>query len=167
MKKNEGNGLLQQIIQLSSHHPPKNVAYISDAPRIAEEPSATIYLSNDWLNVIRKGLPYDVLELVGRKANMSIRHLLEILDIPQTTYNKKKREQEMLNSRDTELILAIADVLDYGLDVFNDEDAKFSRWLKKSNPSLGHVTPESLFDTYRGVQEVRNCLERLEYGILA
>lgn len=166
MKTIERKSLVQQIFLLSSQKHPKKDAYSSDAPTFVEEPSI-FYESINWLDLIRKGIPYDVLELVGKKANISIRHFLEILDIPQTTYNKKKREQSLLNSRDTELILAIAEVLDYGTDVFNQEEDKFSRWLKKSNSSLGYVSPESLFDTYRGVQEVRNCLERLEYGVMA
>ncbi|MDZ7607711.1 MAG: MbcA/ParS/Xre antitoxin family protein [Cyclobacteriaceae bacterium] len=61
----------------------------------------------------------------------------------------------------------LSEVLDFGLEVFNDEKEKLQRWLKKPNLSLGGVTPESLFDSITGIQEVRNALNRLEYGNMA
>jgi putative toxin-antitoxin system antitoxin component (TIGR02293 family) len=165
MKTTEGTSLVQELYQLNNkmQHP---ASIKSDDLNTVEEP-AVAYESYPWLGIIRKGIPYDALELLGKRANMSIRHILDILDIPQTTYNKKKREHEMLSSRDTELVLAIAEVLDYGTEVFNNEEGKFFRWLKKPNLALGKVAPESLFDTYRGIQEVKNCLERLDYGIMS
>ena len=87
--------------------------------------------------------------------------------MPQTTYNKKKRGKELLSGRDSEVILLLTELLDFGLEVFNDESEKFQRWLKKPNVSLGGVKPESLFDSVTGIQEVKNALNRLEYGNMA
>lgn len=133
---------------------------------VLEEP-ATEYGSLSHLEIIRKGIPYDTLEIIGEYSEMPIRQVLEILDIPQTTYNKKKRERGRLSTRDSELVLAIAELLDYGRSVFDGDDKKFKRWLKKPNTSLGGFIPESLFDTFAGLQQVRGALERLDYGILA
>lgn len=117
--------------------------------------------------IIRKGLPYESIEVIGQKANMSVKQMLHYLGVAQTTYNKKKRENDLLSGRDTEVILVLAEVLDFGLEVFNNEKEKLQRWLKKPNLSLGSVTPESLFDSITGIQEVRNALNRLEYGNMA
>jgi putative toxin-antitoxin system antitoxin component (TIGR02293 family) len=87
--------------------------------------------------------------------------------MPQTTYNKKKRENGLLDRRDSELVLVLAEVLDYGLEVFNDEKEKFQRWLKKVNFSLGGVSPDSLFDSITGVEQVKNALDRIEHGVFA
>jgi len=87
--------------------------------------------------------------------------------MPQTTYNKKKREQALLGRRDSELVLVLAEVLDYGIEVFNFEKEKFHHWLKKPNISLGGMSPESLFDSVTGVAEVKLALDRIEYGIFA
>lgn len=73
----------------------------------------------------------------------------------------------MLDSRESELLVMIIELLDYGIEVFNKEKEKFQRWLKKPNLSLGQDTPESLLDTLTGIQEVYFCLNRLEYGNLA
>ena len=57
--------------------------------------------------------------------------------------------------------------MDFGSEVFNNEEDKFQRWLKKQNISLGGNSPESLLDSATGIQEVKNCLYRIEYGNLA
>ncbi len=55
----------------------------------------------EWSNrlervaIIRKGLPYDSIEVIGQKANMPVRQVLHYFGVAQTTYNKKKRENEM------------------------------------------------------------------------
>jgi putative toxin-antitoxin system antitoxin component (TIGR02293 family) len=117
--------------------------------------------------IIRKGLPYESIEVIGKKANMPVRQLLQYLDVPQTTYNKKKREKALLSVRDSEIVLLLSEILDFGNEVFNNEQEKFQRWLKKPNLTLGNVTPKSLFDSVTGIQEVRNALNRLEYGNMA
>jgi uncharacterized protein (DUF2384 family) len=58
------------------------------------------------------------------------------------------------------------EVLLYGFSVFGD-DKKFKRWLTEINISLGGVTPESLLDTEEGLELVKNCLGRIEYGNFA
>lgn len=117
--------------------------------------------------IIRKGLPYETIDALGRKANLSTKQVLNYLGVAQTTYNKKKRDNDLLNGRDSEVVLVLSELLDFGLEVFNEEKEKFQRWLKKPNISLGNVSPESLFDSLTGIQEVRNALNRLEYGNMA
>ena len=97
-------------------------------------------------------------------ADLPVKQVLNLMGVPQTTYNKKKREKELLSKRDSELILVLTEVLDHGLDVFNNEKEKFTRWLKKPNISLGGASPDSLFDSLTGIQEVRNSLNRIESG---
>ena len=69
--------------------------------------------------------------------------------------------------RDSEVILLLTELVDYGIEVFNLEEDKFQRWMKKPNYSLGNNTPESLLDSNTGIQEVRNCLNRIEFGNFA
>ncbi len=121
----------------------------------------------DRVSLIREGLPYESIEFISSRANLPIKQLLNLLDLPQTTYNKKKRDHDLLNGRDSEIVLVLAELLEYGLMVFNAEKDKFQRWLQKPNISMGGVTPQSLFDSLTGIQEVRNSLNRLEYGNLA
>lgn len=121
----------------------------------------------DRVDLIRKGLPYDSIEVISSQANLPIKQFLNLFGVPQTTYNKKKRAKDLMNRRDSEVVLVLTELLDFGLEVFNNEKDKFHRWLKKPNTSLGGVTPESMFDSLTGIQEVKNSLNRLEYGNLA
>ncbi len=119
------------------------------------------------VGIIRQGIPYDSIEVISRRLNRPIKSILAIVGLAQTTYNKKKSEHSLLDSRDSELILLITELIDYGLDVFNNEEEKFQRWLKKPNLSLGGSSPESMLDTITGIDEVKFGLHRIEFGNLA
>lgn len=142
----------------------------------SENPSFNMVVSDvsySWstrmerVNIIRKGLPYETIEVISTRVDSPIKDILQLLGIPQTTYNKKKKDKDLLTGRDSEVVLVLSELLDFGLEVFNQEKEKFQRWLKKPNISLGGVTPESLFDSLTGIQEVKNILNRLEYGNMA
>ncbi len=123
--------------------------------------------SMEKVNLIREGLPYESIEVLSKRADLPIKKVLSFIGLPQTTYNKKKRDKDLLSGRDSELVIELNELMDLGLIVFNNETEKFQRWLKKPNLSLGGVAPESLFDSLTGIQEVRNSLNRLEFGNLA
>ena len=141
----------------------------TDAGWTIDVPDMEIKWTNrmERVELIRKGLPYESIEVLSALINMSIKQVLTVLEVPQTTYNKKKKEKSLLSGRDSELILLLVELLDYGHEVFNQEQEKFQRWLKKPNLSLGGVTPESLFDSVTGIQEVKNSLNRIEFGSMA
>ncbi len=119
------------------------------------------------VNIIRTGIPYASIDVISKRINVPVKEFLHIFGLPQTTYNKKRRENSLLNGRDSEIILLLTELVDFGIEVFNNEEEKFQRWMKKQNISLGGNTPESLLDSTTGIQEVRNCLNRIEYGNLA
>lgn len=119
------------------------------------------------VNIIRSGVSYGAIEEISHRINAPVKDVLHLFGMPQTTYNKKRREKSLLNGRDSEIVLIMTELIDFGLEVFNNENDKFQRWLKKSNLSLGGRTPESLLDSVTGIQEVKNSLNRLEFGNLA
>ena len=116
------------------------------------------------IELIRNGLPYGAIEFLSYKAKVSNKTILTLLNITKTTYNRKKNNQDKLDTRDTEMVLMIAEILDYGVKVFNNETKKFQRWLKKPNISLGNTTPLGLFDSNTGINEVRNILNKIDSG---
>jgi len=79
----------------------------------------------------------------------------------------KSKENPLSNDVDIKLNLLQEELIDYGIEVFNKEVDKFQRWMNKPNDSLDKNTPESLLDSIIGIQEVRNCLNRIEFGNLA
>jgi putative toxin-antitoxin system antitoxin component (TIGR02293 family) len=119
------------------------------------------------ISLIRKGVPVSSIEVLGERLHKPIKSILGIVGMPQTTYNKRKSEHAVLDSRNTELILLMIELLDYGQEVFNQEEEKFLRWLAKPNLSLNGIAPIELMDTITGLEEVKSCLDRLEYGAFA
>ena len=117
--------------------------------------------------LIRAGIPYEMIDTVSKRLNNPVKSVLALIGIPQTTYNKKKSEHLLLDSRDSELLILINELIDYGLEVFNNEEEKFQCWLKKPNLSIGGNSPESMLGTVTGINEVKFCLNRLEFGNLA
>lgn len=134
---------------------------------IVEEFQMPYESSIQKLENIRNGMPYSTVESLSNRAELPVKRMLEYLGMAQTTYNKRKREGERLSTRDTELLLSLYEILEYGLEVFNHEHSAFDSWLRKPNPALGGYTPESLFDTYTGMQEVRNSLQIIDFGNFA
>ncbi len=119
------------------------------------------------VEVIRQGIPYHAIEGISERLKSPVKSVLAIVGIAQTTYNKKKSEHALLDSRESELIVLLTELIDYGIAVFNNEEGKFQRWLKKPNVSLGGHSPDSLLDTATGIDEVNNCLNRIEFGNFA
>jgi uncharacterized protein (DUF2384 family) len=79
----------------------------------------------------------------------------------------KGKENPLPNVSEIKLNLLQEELIDYGIEVFNKEEDKFQRWMNKPNDSLDKNTPESLLDSIVGIQEVNNCLNRIEFGNLA
>ncbi len=117
--------------------------------------------------IIRKGLPYTSIEVISKSADLPVKNILHLLGVPQTTYNKRKREKYLLSGQNSERVLVLTELIEYGKQVFNGEIEKFHRWLKKPNISLGGAKPDSFFDSLTGIQVVKNTLNRIEYGYFA
>jgi uncharacterized protein (DUF2384 family) len=66
----------------------------------------------DRLRVIRAGVPYAAIESLSKAIHLPIKHLLDVLRLPQTSYNKKKAAAATLDPRDGELVMRIAEVID-------------------------------------------------------
>ncbi len=136
---------------------------------VIEVPNGKYSWSNaiERVDIIRKRLPYESIEVISKKTGLPVRQVLTMLSLAQTTYNKKKRENELLSGSKSEAVLLLTELVDFGTDVFNNESLKFKRWLKKPNIALGGFKPVGLFDSITGIQEVKKALNRLEYGNMA
>jgi len=154
---------------ISKHSSRKTGKETGEGSRLMVSDTEVYYWNTrmDRVNLVRRGVSYHAIEAISKKMNTPVKNLLTLLDIPQTTYNKKRRENSLLSGRDSEFILLLSELTDFGLEVFNGEEPKFLRWLKKPNLSLGGLTPENLLDSVTGIQEVKNVLNRLEYGNFA
>ncbi|MCO5239713.1 MAG: MbcA/ParS/Xre antitoxin family protein [Chitinophagaceae bacterium] len=103
--------------------------------------------------------------LVGIKdaINLDYDTLGRILSVSRAKLISKKPE-EKFDQLTSERIMLLADVFSYGLDVFEDKD-RLTAWLKRPSKALGDKPPIDMMDTLYGIQEVKNELGRIEYGV--
>lgn len=92
--------------------------------------------SDEKIAIVRSGLPYAAIESISRLTKIPVKHYLNLMEIVQTTYNKKKKDNKSLCEQHSELIMELIELYCFRLSVFNNEKEKFQRWLKKSNISL-------------------------------
>ena len=123
--------------------------------------------STERIQQIRQGMPVSTLEGLARRMQVPVKAVLALLNMPQTTYNKRKSESALLDAAAAERAMNVSDLIELGLEVFNHEEAKFIHWLQKPNLSLGGPSPFTLLDTFTGMREVQHALVRLEFGNLA
>lgn len=119
------------------------------------------------VHLVREGIQASTIEDIGNKLNQPLNNILLLLKLTPATYRLRKEKNSKLNNHGSELVILMAELIAYGVDVFNNEDDKFQHWLSKPNKSLGSVTPLSLLDTASGIAEVKKCLDRIESGNFA
>ncbi len=119
------------------------------------------------VRIVRGGILYSSVESISDSLKQPVKGVLSLVGIPQTTYNKNKKNKVLLDKQMSEHIILIKELADYGNMVFNNERDKFQRWLHKPNIALGGNTPVNMLDTHTGINIVKNCLSRIEYGNMA
>ena len=119
----------------------------------------------DWIEMIRQGLSAAAVESMLKAIQLSQSDLARVLDIPERTLARRKREG-VLNSEESAKLLRLARVVGRANEVFEKPEAAV-RWLKAGNPSLGGQTPLSLLDTDIGAESVFDTLGRTEHGVFA
>lgn len=130
--------------------------------RILDDDSSFIKL----INATRRGLPFKSLSKALVVMPFSIQEWADILHISTRSIDRLKKERKKLNISQSEKLIEITLLYDYGVDVFGSSE-KFSKWLNRSSIALGGLEPKSLLDTNQGIQVVKSELSKIEYGVLA
>ena len=118
------------------------------------------------INLVRKGLEYNLFELLVEKSPFNIKDWSSFLHISERTMQRYQKENKLFDSLQTEKIVEITLLYRYGIEVFGDNE-KFVLWLNTSNVALGGISPRTLLDNHFGIELVKDTLTRIEHGILA
>lgn len=118
------------------------------------------------IHATRNGLPYRSLKNAQDIMPFSTQEWAQILHVSTRSIDRLKKENKKLNSTQSEKLIEVTLLYDYGVDVFSSSE-KFSQWLHRNNIALGGVAPKSLLDTNQGINAVKNALSRIEYGVLS
>lgn len=120
----------------------------------------------DLVRVIREGIDYKTFETVAAKTPLKDKDWATVLDTTSRTLIRYKKDNKTFGPKQTERIIEIQQLMQYGEEVFGDLRS-FHTWLMTKNVALGGISPKALLDTSVGLGMVKDTLGRIEHGILA
>jgi putative toxin-antitoxin system antitoxin component (TIGR02293 family) len=116
------------------------------------------------IEAIKKGLPFQSLEKMSRKADFPLDVLARSIGISPRTLNRRKKENK-LSSFESDRLVSISRLLALAVELFEDNNIKAFQWFQRSNRGLGGYTLLEMAATETGSREVENLIGRLEYGV--
>lgn len=126
------------------------------------------FLKDKWKlsELIRTGISYELFDRIRKHSPFSLSDWAELLSISYKSLLRYKQDGETFKSSQSERIIEVAEVTEYGIEVFGDRQ-KFKNWLDRKNFALGSVTPRLLLADSYGKDLVMKELAAIEYGIFA
>jgi len=125
----------------------------------------TPHSTQDWIGVIRRGIPSGAVEALTKAIKVSHAELARALGIPERTLARRKREG-ILSSEESAKLLRLARAVGRANEVFEDP-AVALHWLKAPNAALSGASPLNILDTEIGAESVLDTLGRIEHGVYA
>jgi putative toxin-antitoxin system antitoxin component (TIGR02293 family) len=115
----------------------------------------------DLREAIREGFPHGVLTELMRASGLTLKELADALDL--SSRSLQRRRQGRLARFESDRLYRLARVLALARESLGDE-ARATRWLRRTNRALGGVAPIAAIDTELGARQVENLLGRIGYG---
>lgn len=123
----------------------------------------TVY---SYVSSIKKGISYKQFSGLSSRVPFSQQEWAGILHLTDRTLLRYKTEKKSFEPLQSERILQINLLFNYGYSVFEEEEY-FHKWLKEKNLALGGIKPIELLDNSFGIDLIKSTLGRIEHGIMA
>jgi len=125
------------------------------------------FLSDKMLmiSLIRNGVPYSLFDLIKSSAPFSEGDWAAFLDMSTKSLQRYKQGAKNFKPIHSEKIIEMAEVTNFGKDVFGDE-GKFKLWLNTPSFALGGERPVDLLRDSYGKELVMGEIHRIAHGIL-
>jgi putative toxin-antitoxin system antitoxin component (TIGR02293 family) len=118
------------------------------------------------IKLVREGISYVDFIKVSNLAPFTIKEWAAYLNISTRTMERQREENRAFRQEQSEKILSIYQLLNYGQSVFGKRE-NFFDWMSSESIALGGIRPKELLDTGIGINMVKDELGRLEHGVLA
>lgn len=119
------------------------------------------------IHAIRKGLPYSLFSEIQKLTPFSEEDWAGFLNISVKTLQRHKKEEDyFFKPIHTEKIIELAEVTQFGKEVF-DSPEQFYSWLNTPSYALANLKPAELLKDSYGKELVMAELNRIEHGIFA
>ena len=118
---------------------------------------------NYFIDLIRKGIPSNVIDEIMKKTGLSENEMADILHISRRTL-QRRNPQESLKPEQSEKLIEIAKLYAKGTEVLGDLNA-FKEWMESRITTLGGKRPKEFLDTSLGINLLMDELGRIEFGV--
>ncbi|MEM1002715.1 MAG: antitoxin Xre-like helix-turn-helix domain-containing protein [Bacteroidota bacterium] len=118
----------------------------------------------EFLSLSEKGLSIAVLMNLQKRMKFTNREMGKALEISESTLQRRLREGKRLDKKESESAIQLASLWAKGIEVFEDEN-DFRVWLEMNNTALGNNKPIELLHSPIGREEIKEVLNRIEWGI--
>lgn len=118
------------------------------------------------LRSIEHGLPYSAFERLVANTAIPSDEALVLVNIPQRTLTRRKREGRFRQDESDRLVRA-SRLFGRALGLFEGNRDAAKRWLSEPQKALGGEVPLVLARTEVGALEVERLMGRLEHGVFS
>jgi putative toxin-antitoxin system antitoxin component (TIGR02293 family) len=118
------------------------------------------------INMVRNGIKFSKFKLLLQVSTFTFSEWAKFLHVSERTLQRYETENKIFDSSQSEKILQISMLYQFGKEVFGTE-VVFDSWLKTKSIALGGIAPKELLDSSFGIELVKNELGRLQHGVLA
>jgi putative toxin-antitoxin system antitoxin component (TIGR02293 family) len=114
---------------------------------------------------VRTGLPYQSLESVRERLNLSLPEAAIVLHVPLRTL-ARRRHARRLDADESDRLYRLARIAAQAVAVLGTEE-KAATWLRRPNRALNGEVPLGLLDTDLGARQIEDVLGRIEHGVVS
>lgn len=120
----------------------------------------------EFIEIIRAGLPNEVIARVAQSSSISEDTLLESLRFAKRSSVSRESGESRLEPAESELIFRFSKVVVVATEILGDR-TKARTWLLAENRALRGNRPIDLLDTAIGFDDVLDVLQRIDYGVFS
>lgn len=118
------------------------------------------------IELVRSGINPNAFGELTELTPFTMAEWADFLQLSERTIQRNQKEKKAFQPIQSEKIVELAMLYNYGVEVFGDKD-NFDIWLDAKSIALGGRKPKELLDTNFGINLVKDELGRIEHGILA
>ncbi|MCF8448631.1 MAG: DUF2384 domain-containing protein [Taibaiella sp.] len=126
---------------------------------------ASIRNENDFIDIIRSGIPRQVMDHLMLVADISLSEMAAITHTSDRTLRRYTPNQK-LSQEQSERMIELARLYTRGEEVFGTL-ADFRQWMDTKLIPFGDKKPKEYLDTSLGIGIIMEELGRIQYGIFA
>ena len=119
-------------------------------------------------SLIRKGIPFKVVEDIKEKLKLADEEIAGILGMSVRTLSRRRhikdKEEARLNAVESDRLFRLVKIFALAQDVFEDKEQAI-KWLHSRQFGLGKRIPLEVIQTEVGAREAEDLLMRIEHGV--